>query len=77
MFSDQIAGPDSPPVRVQLLGENLVVFRDTEGRVGLLGERCPHRTASLFFGRSEECGLRCVYHGWKFDVEGNCVDLTQ
>ena len=67
--------PDSPPVRVKLLGEKLVVFRDTQGRVGLLDERCPHRTASLFFGRNEECGLRCVYHGWKFDVEGNCVDL--
>jgi len=75
VFSAQIAGPDSPPVRVQLLGENLVAFRDTEGRVGLLDECCPHRTASLFFGRNEECGLRCVYHGWKFDVEGNCVDL--
>ena len=57
------------------MGENLVLFRDTQGRVGLLDERCPHRTASLFFGRNEECGLRCVYHGWKFDVEGNCVDL--
>ena len=51
------------------------LFRDTQGRVGLLDERCPHRTASLFFGRNEECGLRCVYHGWKFDIEGNCVDL--
>ena len=74
-FSDRIAAPDSPPVRVKLLGENLVAFRDTGGRVGLLDERCPHRTASLFFGRNEECGLRCVYHGWKFDVDGACVDL--
>ena len=74
-FSDQIAKPDSPPVRVKLLGEHLVMFRDTQARVGLLGEHCPHRTASLFFGRNEECGLRCVYHGWKFDVDGNCVDL--
>ena len=74
-LSHQIAAPDSPPVRVKLLGERLVAFRDTQGRVGLLGEQCPHRTASLFFGRNEECGLRCVYHGWKFDVEGNCVDL--
>src|SRR6476619_740405 len=74
-FSHQIERPDSPPIRVKLLGENLVLFRDTEGRVGLLDENCPHRLASLFFGRNEECGLRCVYHGLKFDVEGNCVDL--
>jgi nitrite reductase/ring-hydroxylating ferredoxin subunit len=74
LFSSQIAEPDGPPVRVKLLGERLVAFRDTEGRVGLLDERCPHRTASLFFGRNEECGLRCVYHGWKFDIDGNCVD---
>src|ERR671914_3033999 len=74
-FSHQIAEPDSPPIRVRLLGENLVMFRDTQGRIGLLDERCPHRTASLFFGRNEEGGLRCVYHGIKFDVHGNCVDL--
>ncbi|MDA0662844.1 MAG: Rieske 2Fe-2S domain-containing protein, partial [Proteobacteria bacterium] len=73
--SDHIAAPDSPPVRVRLLGENLVAFRDSKGRVGLLDERCPHRTASLFFGRNEDCGLRCVYHGWKFDVNGDCTDL--
>ena len=74
-FSHQIQNPDGPPVRVRLLGENLVLFRDTQGRIGLLDERCPHRTASLFFGRNEDSGLRCVYHGLKFDVEGNCVDL--
>ncbi len=74
-FTHQFAKPDDPPVRVTLMGERLVMFRDTKGRVGLLDERCPHRTASLFFGRNEECGLRCVYHGWKFDVDGNCVDL--
>ena len=74
LFADQLAERDGPPVRVKLLGERLVAFRDTEGRIGLLDERCPHRTASLFFGRNEECGLRCVYHGWKFDVAGNCVD---
>jgi phthalate 4,5-dioxygenase oxygenase subunit len=74
-FSDQIAKPDSPPIRIRLLGENLVLFRDTKGRVGLLDEKCPHRTASLFFGRNEESGLRCVYHGIKFDIDGNCVDL--
>ena len=59
----------------RLLGEDLVAFRDTDGRVGLLDEYCPHRRASLFFGRNEECGLRCVYHGWKFDVDGRCVDM--
>jgi len=74
-FSHQIPEPDCPPVRVRLMGEKLVLFRDTQGRVGLLDERCPHRTASLFFGRNEEGGLRCVYHGLKFDVEGSCVDL--
>ena len=74
-FSHQIAKPDGPPIRVRLLGENLVLFRDTQGRVGLLDEKCPHRTASLFFGRNEESGLRCVYHGIKFDVDGHCVDL--
>jgi len=75
LLSSQLAEPDGPPLRVQLLSEKLVAFRDTEGRVGLLDEACPHRTASLFFGRNEECGLRCVYHGWKFDVDGKCVDL--
>jgi nitrite reductase/ring-hydroxylating ferredoxin subunit len=74
-FSQQIEKPDGPPMRVKLLGESLVAFRDSKGRVGLLDERCPHRTASLYFGRNEDCGLRCVYHGWKFDVDGNCVDL--
>ena len=74
-FSAQIPEPDCPPVRVCLMHEDLVAFRDTDGRLGLIDERCPHRTASLFFGRNEECGLRCVYHGWKFDVDGNCVDM--
>src|SRR5262245_1535338 len=70
----ELPEPDCPPVRVVLLGEELVAFRDTEGRIGLLDERCPHRRVSLFFGRNEDCGLRCVYHGWKFDVDGRCVD---
>jgi phenylpropionate dioxygenase-like ring-hydroxylating dioxygenase large terminal subunit len=65
---------DGDPVRLMLLGEKLVAFRDTEGRVGVMDQRCPHRCASLFFGRNEEGGLRCVYHGWKYDVAGNCVD---
>ena len=62
-------------MRVQLLGEKLVAFRDTEGRLGLIDEFCAHRGVSLWFGRNEECGLRCPYHGWKFDVTGHCVDL--
>ena len=74
-FSHQVATPDGAPARVRLMGEDLVLFRDTQGRVGLLDERCPHRTASLFYGRNEENGLRCVYHGIKFDVNGNCVDV--
>jgi phenylpropionate dioxygenase-like ring-hydroxylating dioxygenase large terminal subunit len=71
----ELPEPDCPPVRVKLLGEDLVAFRDTEGRIGLLDEFCPHRRASLFLGRNEECGLRCVYHGWKFDADGRCVDM--
>src|SRR5712692_5556899 len=73
-LSREIAEPDGPPVRVRLLGEDLVAFRDSADRIGLLDEFCPHRRVSLFFGRNEECGLRCVYHGWKFDVDGRCVD---
>lgn len=75
LLSEEIPEPDCPPVRVKLLGEQLIAFRDTKGRVGLLDELCSHRTASLFFGRNEECGLRCAYHGWKYDIEGNCVDM--
>jgi phthalate 4,5-dioxygenase len=73
-LSEEVAERDGAPVRVRLLGENLVAFRDTEGRIGLLDEHCPHRRASLALGRNEECGLRCLYHGWKMDVEGNVVD---
>jgi phthalate 4,5-dioxygenase len=73
--SSEFPGPDSPPKRMRLLGENLVMFRDSAGRVGALAEACPHRGASLYFGRNEDCGLRCAYHGWKFDVDGNCMDL--
>ncbi|HKT18609.1 MAG TPA: Rieske 2Fe-2S domain-containing protein [Stellaceae bacterium] len=65
---------DGDPVRFLLLGERLIAFRDTEGRVGVMDHRCPHRCASLFFGRNEEGGLRCVYHGWKYDVTGQCID---
>ena len=74
LLSWEIPEPDCPPVRVKLMGEELIAFRATDGRIGLLDEFCPHRRASLWFGRNEECGLRCVYHGWKFDLEGSCVD---
>ncbi|MDH2237248.1 Rieske 2Fe-2S domain-containing protein [Pigmentiphaga sp. GD03639] len=75
LLSEEIAEPDCPPVRVGLLGHRLVAFRDSEGRVGLLDARCPHRSVDLFFGRNEQGGLRCVYHGWKFGVDGACVDM--
>jgi phthalate 4,5-dioxygenase len=75
LLSSDLPDPDAPPVRVRILGEDLVAFRDTSGRVGLLDEYCPHRLASLFLARNEEEGLRCVYHGWKFDVAGSCVDM--
>lgn len=73
---EEVAERDGTPLKVRLLGQNLVVFRDTEGRIGVLDELCPHRRASLVFGRNEECGLRCLYHGWKFDVNGNAVDMS-
>jgi phthalate 4,5-dioxygenase oxygenase subunit len=75
LLASEVSTPDCPPVRIRLLGEDLIAFRDTNGQVGLLEEACPHRRASLFWGRNEECGLRCVYHGWKFDVNGICVDI--
>ena len=75
LLSSELPAADCPPLRVRLLGEDLVAFRDTSGTVGLLGANCPHRGASLFFGRNEEQGLRCVYHGWKYDVSGACVDM--
>src|SRR5690242_14412854 len=73
--SDELPSPDCPPVRLRILGENLIAFRTTSGAVGMMQNSCPHRGASMFFGRNEEEGLRCVYHGWKFDVAGNCVDM--
>ncbi|HZT08652.1 MAG TPA: Rieske 2Fe-2S domain-containing protein [Chloroflexota bacterium] len=75
LMSAELPNPAGPPVRVRLLGEDLIAFRDSTGRVGLVGNHCPHRGASLFFGRNEEGGLRCVYHGWKFDTAGRCVDM--
>jgi nitrite reductase/ring-hydroxylating ferredoxin subunit len=74
-LSSELPAPDSPPQRVRILGENLIGFRATSGKVGLIQNACPHRGASLFFGRNEEEGLRCVYHGWKFDTAGTCVDM--
>lgn len=73
MSSELVA--DGPPIRLLLLGEKLIAFRDSGGRVGIMDQRCPHRCASLFLGRNEESGIRCVYHGWKFDVTGQCVDM--
>ena len=67
--------PDSPPKRMTLLGENFVMFRDSNATMGALVEACPHRGASMYFARNEDCGLRCPYHGWKFDVNGSCVDV--
>src|SRR2546422_758891 len=75
MLSEEIAGPDCVPVRLRILGEDLIAFRDTMGRVGILDAFCAHRGAPLFFGRNEEAGLRCVYHGWKYDVTGTCLDI--
>ncbi len=74
-LSEELAEPDGPPVRVNILGEELVAFRDTDGTLGLLDAHCPHRGADLYFGRNEDCGLRCVYHGWKFATDGTAVDL--
>src|SRR5688572_20189567 len=75
LLAAEIAEPDGPPVRVKLLGESLVAFRDTNNQVGLIDEFCAHRGVSLWFGRNEDCGLRCPYHGWKYDVTGQCVEL--
>ena len=75
-LSEEVAEPDGAPVKVRLLGEDLVVFRDSKGRVGVLDEYCSHRRASLVFARNEDCGLRCLYHGWKFDVDGNVVEMA-
>ncbi|MDB5871049.1 MAG: Rieske (2Fe-2S) domain protein [Ramlibacter sp.] len=75
LSSSEIAQPDGAPVRVQILGEKLLAFRDTEGHAALIDEFCSHRGASLFFGRNEECGIRCSYHGLKFDRTGACVDV--
>src|SRR5260370_26665788 len=75
MVATELPSPDCDPLRLRLLGEDLVAFRDSHGDIGLLANNCPHRGASLFFGRNEEAGIRCVYHGWKFSGDGTCVDM--
>jgi phthalate 4,5-dioxygenase oxygenase subunit len=74
-LANELAEPDGPPIRVQVLGEELVAFRDTQGRVGLIEPHCAHRGANLFFGRNEAGGIRCIYHGWKYDATGRCVEM--
>jgi len=75
MLSEELPQPDCAPVRVRILCEDLVAFRATDGSIGLLEDACPHRGASLSYGRAEANGLRCIFHGWKFDVAGRCVDM--
>ena len=69
-LSEELPGPDCIPTKIKILNEDLIAFRGTDGRVGLVDAYCPHRGAPLFFGRNAEDGLRCVYHGWKFDEIG-------
>src|SRR5436853_959809 len=73
---EEVSEPDGAPVKARVFGEDMVVFRDSDGRVGVMDEYCPHRRASLVYGRNEEGGLRCLYHGWKLDVEGNVLEMT-
>ena len=75
LLTEELPENDGPPVRVRFMGEDLIAFRDTNGKVGLIDERCPHRGASLYFGINQECGLMCIYHGWKYDTDGNCTDM--
>ena len=75
LLSSELAEPDGAPVRLKLLGEPLVAFRDSKGEVGLVDAFCPHRRAPMFLARNENCGIRCVYHGWKFDTHGQCLEM--
>jgi nitrite reductase/ring-hydroxylating ferredoxin subunit len=75
LLSSELPEPDGAPLRVRALGEDLIAFRDSRSRVGLLGANCPHRGAPLYFGRNEDGGLRCIYHGWKFDTGGGCLEM--
>ena len=76
LLKSEIAEPDCAPVRIPVLGERLLAFRDTDGKYGLIDEFCAHRGVSLWFGRNEEHGLRCPYHGWKYDTTGQCIDIS-
>ena len=73
---EEVSEPDGAPVKARVFGEDLVVFRDTDGNVGVMDEYCPHRRVSLVYGRNEDCGLRCLYHGWKMDVKGNVIEMV-
>ncbi len=75
LLAEELPEDDCPPVRVKLLSERLLAFRDTRGRYGLISEFCAHRGVSLWFGRNEDCGIRCAYHGWKYDVTGQCMEV--
>ena len=75
LLSEELAEPDGAPVRLQLLSERMLAFRDTQGRLGLIDEFCAHRGVSLWFGRNEEGGIRCPYHGWKYDINGQCLEV--
>lgn len=75
LLPSEVSAPDSPPKRLRILGEDLVAFRDSTGRVGIVEAYCPHKGALLFWGRNEDCGLRCAYHGWKFDADGRCIEI--
>ena len=75
LLSEELPERDGPPKKIKLLGEDLLAFRDSNGRIGIVEPHCPHRGANLYYGRNEDCGIRCAFHGWKFDVDGNCLDL--
>jgi len=75
LLSEELPEPDCPPVRLELLSEKMLAFRDSSGRLGVIDEFCAHRGVSLWFGRNEENGIRCPYHGWKYDVNGNCIEI--
>src|SRR5436305_1239106 len=75
LLSEELPEADGPPKKIVVMGEELLAFRDSRGLVGVIDQHCPHRGANLWLGRNEECGIRCVYHGWKFDTDGRCVDM--
>ena len=75
LLSQELPEPDAPPARVRIMGEQLLAFRDTQGRIGLIEPQCAHRGANLFWGRNEQGGIRCAFHGWKYDVGGRCLEM--